>query len=160
MKGKILLFTAILTAAAVAGCAAETKSVKPEKVSDKFDKTAEITLNGRDYIAHLRRGGEDIWECEFTQPDCIAGLKLTTDLTGCMMTYNGLEYLADRSDLPEYALMPQLTAALDDVIAGRNVSCTEGKDCLTEVGQNFTASVRKGEITSLEIAGQLTARFK
>ena len=56
-----------------------------------------------------------------------------------------------------------LTAALDEVITGRNISCTEGKNCLTEVGQaagqSFKASVKNGEITELEIAGQLTAKF-
>ncbi|HCJ40809.1 hypothetical protein [uncultured Ruminococcus sp.] len=163
MKGKILLFTAILTAAAIAGCAAERKAVKPDKVAEDFDKTAEISLNGRDYTARLRRGGDEMWECEFTRPDCIAGFKLTTDRTGCLMTYNDMEYLADNSDLPQYALMPMLTAALDEVIAGRNISCTEGKNCLTEVGQaagqSFKASVKNGEITELEIAGQLTAKF-
>lgn len=163
MRRKMLVITSLLTASLMTGCAGEKVSVKPEKVSEEFHKTATVTLNGRDYTATLHRGGADIWECEFTEPECVAGLKLTTAADSCRMEFGELEYMADRETLPEYGMMPLLTKTLDAVIAGRDVSCSEGKDCTTEIGQiseqTFTAKVKNGEIVSVEIAGCMSAEF-
>lgn len=163
MRKKMLMMSLLLTAALITGCSGEREAAKPEKVGEEFDKTAAVTLNDREYTLTLHRGGADIWECEFTQPECVAGLKMTTAADSCRMEFCGLEYMADREDLPEYGMMPLLTRALDAVIAGRDVSCTEGKDCVKEVGQvsdrSFTAEIEDGEIRSVEIAGLLSAEF-
>lgn len=163
MRKKLLLTTALLTVLLTTGCGDKRVSVKPEKVTEDFDKTATVTLNGREYTAQLHRGGADIWECEFTEPECVAGLKITTAADSCRMEYGELEYLADREALPEYGMMPLLTRTLDAIIAGRDISCTEGKDCQNEIGQiseqTFTAKVKNGEIVSVDIAGCLSAEF-
>ena len=162
---KMIHAAAVLTVISLlAGCKAQTKEAKPDEVSQEFDKTVMMTFGGREYSARLRRGAADVWECEFTEPECIAGLTLTTDPEGCRMSFEGLEYLADNEDVPEYALMPLMTGALEDVMAGREVSCTQGKNSISELGQvngmRFTAKVSGGEITELEIPDRLTAKFK
>ena len=164
MRTRSIIAAALLTAAALTGCAAQEKSARPQKIADSFDKTARLTFYGRSYTAELRRGSAGVWECEFSEPECIAGLKLTAEPDGCRMETGELSYFAESTVLPETGLMPMLTGALEDVIAGRDVSCTEGKGCTTEVGstadQSFTAKVKDGEVISLEINGCLSAEFK
>ena len=161
MIKKITATALLLVVTLLTGCGDRRTAAKPEVVSGEFDKAAQMTFNGRSYKAQLRRGGEGVWECEFTEPECIAGLRLTNDVSGCMMEYDGLEYMT--GDMPRYALMPLLTGALDDVISGSEVSCTEGKDCTDETGQisgqTFTAKVKNGEVISMEIKGVLSAEF-
>ncbi len=144
-------------------CGESRKAAEPEKLGEKFEKTAVITMYDREYTAKLRRGGADIWECEFTQPETVAGLKMTASGDNCRLEFQGLEYTADRSVLPEYGAMPLITGALDAMIAGRDISCTEKDGKLTETGiisgQDFTARVSKGEIRSLEISDCLKAKF-
>ncbi|MBQ8966171.1 hypothetical protein [Ruminococcus sp.] len=164
MKKTPLLLVTLAFAAAMSACKAERRATEPKKLSAELDKTAHITLNGREYTAHLRRGGDGIWECAFSEPECLAGLTMTCDPEGSRMAYEGLEYYISPENMPEYGLMPLLTSALDDVAEGRDISCTEAEGCIRETGQaagqSFTAEVKDGGIVSLEIAGVLSAEFE
>lgn len=145
------------------GCGTESTSARPEKLSGDIDSSAEITLFGREYKAELRRGGEGIWECGFTEPESLSGLKMTYDSTGCRMEMEGLEYMCDSSTLPEYGLMPLLAGAVDTMIEGKDISCTECDGITVETGetagQRFTAKVKDGELIELEVERGLTVRF-
>ena len=162
MKIRMLLLTAVISAALV-GCGAERKSAKPEKLSGDIDKTAEITLFSREYKAELRRGGEGVWECGFTEPESLAGLKMTYNSENCRMELDGLQYQCDGTALPEYGLMPLLAGAVDTLIEGKDISCTDHGDYTEETGetagQKFTAKVKDGELTELEVDKALTVRF-
>jgi hypothetical protein len=162
MKIRMLLLTAVISAALV-GCGAERKSAKPEKLSRDIDTTAEITLFGREYKAELRRGGEGVWECGFTEPESLAGLKMTYDSENCRMELNDLQYQCDGAALPEYGLMPLLAGTVDTLIDGKDISCTECDGYTLETGetsgQKFTAKVKDGELTELEVEKALTVRF-
>ncbi|MCR5542423.1 MAG: hypothetical protein K6F71_16580 [Ruminococcus sp.] len=163
MKIRMLLLTAVISAALV-GCGAERKSAKPEKLSGDMDKTAEITLFGREYKAELRRGGEGVWECGFTEPESLAGLKMTYDTENCRIELDGLQYQCDGAALPEYGLMPLLATALETLIDGKDISCTVRGDYTEETGetsgQRFVAKVKGGELTELEVDKALTVRFR
>lgn len=162
MKMIVLPMIAAVTAA-LAGCGADRTSVKPEKLSGDIDKSAEITLFGREYKVELRRGGEGTWECGFTEPENLAGLKITYDSESCRMEMNALEYQCDKKALPEYGLMPLLATTLETLIEGKDVSCTERDGITVETGktagQRFTAKVKDGELTELEVEGAMTVQF-
>ena len=162
---KMIVLPMIAAAAAVlAGCGAERASVKPEKLRGDIDKSAKITYFGREYKAELRRGGEGVWEFGFTEPESLAGLKMTYDSESCRMELGDLEYQCDSVALPEYGLMPLLASALETLIDGRDVSCTDKGDHTEETGetagQRFVAKVRNGELTELEVEKALTVRFR
>ena len=134
----------IITAAAAAavmltGCGAESHTKGKEVISGEFDKTANITIGGREYEARLRRGGAGMWECEFTAPECISGLTLTASPEICVISAEGLTYEADIAELPDSGLVPQVTKALDDIIAGKGTS-----------GEGYHAETKGGEIISLQ----------
>lgn len=149
------IIPAMLVMLLLTGCASERVSKQPKKLAKDLDKKVEITMCGREYEAMLRRGGKGAWECEFTAPECIAGLKLTTTDESCMIEMSGLSY---ETELPESSMMTQLTGALEALTDGSDLSCTEKGNVLTEVGDGFTAVIKKGELTSLKTE-LLEARF-
>ncbi|SFC03393.1 hypothetical protein [Ruminococcus albus] len=161
---KMIVLPIVAAVTILAGCGAERASVKPEKLSGDIHKSAEITYFGREYKAELRRGGEGIWEFGFTEPESLAGLKMTYNSESCRMELDDLEYQCDSVALPEYGLMPLLAGALETLIEGRDVSCTDKGDHTVETGetagQKFAAKVRNGELTELEVERALTVRFR
>lgn len=162
---KMIVLPMIVAAAAVlAGCGAERTSVKPEKLSGDIRKSAEITYFGREYKAELRRGGEGLWEFGFTEPESLAGLKITYDSENCRMELGDLEYQCNSAALPEYGLMPLLASALETLIEGKDVSCTDCGDYTEETGetaeQRFVAKIKDGELTELEVERALTVHFR
>jgi len=164
--GKILCAAAslLILTFSFASCGNSRKAEKPVGLSEDFQKTAEITLDGKKYAANFKRGGADVWECEFTYPETIEGLKLTCSGEECRMDFQGLTYTTSRECIPEYGIMPLVTGSVDDVIAGRDVSCTSDGKTVTEKGivngEDFTAIVKNNELVSLEIAQKLTVKFK
>ncbi|WP_024858760.1 hypothetical protein [Ruminococcus albus] len=157
-------FIPLIAAALLTGCGAERTSAKPEKLSGDIDRSADITLFGREYKAELRRGGEGTWECGFTEPENLAGLKITYDSESCIMEMNDLKYQCGKASLPEYGLMPLMAGAVDTLIEGRDVSCTKSGKYTVETGetagQKFSAKVRDGELTELEVENSLTVHFR
>ena len=158
------LMLSVSAAAVLTGCGAESISARPAKLGKNFDRTAEIEYFGREYTAQLRRGGDGVWECSFTSPDTVAGLKMTSDSESCRMELDSLEYLCGSGQLPEYGLMPMLTGTLDTLIKGEDISCTEHGDHTEErgetAGQRFTANIKDGELRELDIEGCMKAKFR
>lgn len=165
MKKRIRSFVLVcaVSLALLTSCGEKREAVKPEALSEDFDKTAVITLDGSSYTAEFRRGGADIWECEFVEPETIAGLKLTASGEVCKIEFKGLDYTVQRDDLPEYGVMPLITECLDSLIAGRDISCVKDGKTVTEKGmvngEDFSAQIKDGELVSLQIARKLTADF-
>ena len=160
--------SAILAASAcvlclLTSCGGISKSAEPEKLSEDFSADAQITYDEREYAANFKRGGADLWECEFTAPETIKGLKLTATGELCKLEFMGLTYSLERSDVPEYGIMPLITSVVEDLIACRDLTCTsseEGtKECGIVSGQDFTATVKDGKLISIQISDDLTAEF-
>ncbi|MBP3796854.1 MAG: hypothetical protein J6I46_03635 [Ruminococcus sp.] len=159
---KILLISAA-AALLLTGCGSERKAEKPMVIREDMDCTMKATIDSRSYTAKLRRGGADIWECEFTEPECISGLKLTTSGEICRMEFMGLEHTAPMESLPEYCMVPLITKSLDVMISGDGVNCISKEGIITERGTvnglKFTGKVSGGEVTDLDIQGYLSAEF-
>lgn len=167
MKNKIRIFAVIsfasLAALTFTSCGGKRESVKQEALPEKFDKTANITLDEKEYSADFKRGGADIWECEFTAPETIEGLKLTISGEVCRLEYKGLDYTVQRENMPDYGILPLVTKSVDSLIAGRDISTVKsGKSVIssgTVSGESFSAEISDGEIKTLNIEGYLSVEF-
>lgn len=160
---KTLIITAAVMILSLSGCGSERISEKPMKLNEAMDRTVKVTMDSRSYTVRLRRGGTDIWECEYTEPSCISGLKLTTSGETCRIEFMGLEHTTSMDSLPEYCMVPLIEGCLDAMIAGEDVSCISRDGIITERGTmngfDFTGEVKDGEVTNLDIRGYLTAEF-
>lgn len=147
----------------LSGCSKPKAPDEPPEFSQEFEKTAVLRASGREYKVQLRRGGADIWECVFTEPETIEGLRMTASGETCKLEFKGLEYTAERSDLPEYGVMPLVTQSVDALIEQRNITYTESEDSVVCRGtikdRDFTAQARDNEIVSIDIPGCMSAEF-
>ena len=160
---KIMLTAAAAVTLLLSGCGSDRISERPKKLNETMDRTVKVTMDRRSYTARIRRGGADIWECEFSEPPCISGLKLTSSGDICRMEFMGLEHTAPTESLPDYCMMPLITSCIDEMIAGKDVSCTSREGVITERGtvngMSFSGEVSDGEVVSLDIRGCLSAKF-
>ncbi|MDO4944609.1 MAG: hypothetical protein Q4E74_05330 [Ruminococcus sp.] len=166
MKTKLrrTMLAAVLCAALLTcSCGGDRQSVKPEAIPEDFSKSAEITLDDNTYCADLRRGGDDIWECEFTSPETIEGLKITCSGDLCTLDFKELSYTLDRADVPQYSVVALVTKTVENLISGKELSCTESNGTVTERGivngEDFTAVIKKGELTEITVAQNFTVKF-
>lgn len=148
---------------AFCGCSGKKAEKTPPELNDKFEKSAVLEISGREYKAEFRRGGADIWECEFTSPETVEGLTITLSGEDCKLTCGVLEYDAVRGDIPEYGSVPMLTRCIDDIIAQRDLSCTDNGDTTlcrgTVRGLDFTAEIDDNELISVDISGCVSAKL-
>lgn len=164
-KLKIPMLAAVLCSVAMmCSCGESRRAVKPETIPENFSKSAEITFDDNTYCANFRRGGSDIWECEFTSPETIEGLKITCSGELCTLNFNELSYSLDRANVPQYSVVTLMIKTLETLISGKELSCTENGDIITErglvSGEDFTAVIKKGELQEITIAQNFTAKFK
>lgn len=136
-------------------CSAKKTEQAPPELPKDISQSVVMEISGREYKADLRRGDADIWECAFTSPETVEGLTLTLSGEDCKLSYNGLEYTAGRSDIPECGAVPMLTSSIDDIILRKDITCTE-KDgntlCRGSVrGYDFAAEINGAELVSLDI---------
>jgi hypothetical protein len=147
----------------VTSCGKSTKSVQPETLSSDFSQTAEITYDGYEYKAEFRRSDSDLWECEFTYPESIEGLKITASGETCLLSFGDISYSADPDALPDSGIMPLVTEAVDMLIEKRDLSCSLTDSGTVErgtvCGAEFTALVKDGKVISLTVADNFTAEF-
>lgn len=163
-KLKIPMLAAVLCAALITcSCGKDRQSAKPETIPEDFSKSAEITLDDNVYCADFRRGGSDIWECEFTSPETIEGLKITCSGDLCTLDFKELSYTLDRADVPQYSVVSLVTKTLETLISGKELSCTESGGTVTERGvvngEDFTAVIKKGELKEITVAQNFKAKF-
>ena len=150
MRKKPVLLIAALVSFVMTGCKDEIKSDKPVRISDKFEKQADISFYGREYKADVRRGSGDIWEIVFTAPESIAGLTVTASSDGYRISYDELEYLADTGAMPCTGLVPMLTDALEKTIEGEEYELS---------GERFEVMTEGDEIKEISVPGKLKAVF-
>lgn len=160
---KRTLITALSLSILLSGCSKPKAPDEPPEFSQEFEKTAVMSVSGREYKVQLRRGGADIWECVFIEPETIEGLRMTASGDTCKLEFKGLEYTAERSDMPDYGVMPLVTQSVDALIEQRNITYTDGEDKVicrgTVKDRDFTAQARDNEIVSIDIPGCMSAEF-
>ncbi len=160
---KILLAAVLCAALFTCSCGKSRTSAKPEEIPEDFSKSAEITLDDNVYCADFRRGGDNVWECEFTSPETIEGLKITCSGDLCTLDFKDLSYTLDRADVPQYSVVTLVTKTIETLISGKDLSCTENNGTVTErgivSGEDFTAIIKKGELSEITVAQNFRVEF-
>lgn len=168
MKRKICILTAVL-ALSLTACSSggARKAAQPYALGPEFERCAVMTVDGREYTAQLRRAeGETgpLWECAFTSPETVSGLKFTLAGEDCRLESNGLSYTTGRSGLPQYAAVPMLTDGLDMLISARDLTCTADGETLTErgvlQGLDLCAVIEGDKLTALTVGDELNVYFE
>ena len=156
--------TVIIVMLLLCACGKEKdKTTKPQKFDNDFTSTADITQGDFNCTANIQRGGNGTWQWEFTKPESIAGMTVTLSNDTCSIDFMELCYSIPCEKLSDYSMISLISDSIDSLISGKDVRCTMDNDIKNESGivsgQDYTAKIKDGKLTQLEIAKDISAKF-
>lgn len=156
--------TVIIVMLLLCACGKEkTENAKPQKLSDDFSSTAEITQGDFSCTANIKRGGNGTWQWEFTKPESISGMTVTLSNDTCSIDFMELCYSMPYEKLSNFSMISLISDSIDNLISGKDVKCTVNdeikKENGTVNGQDYTAKIKNGKLTQIEIAKDISAQF-
>ncbi|WP_124101005.1 hypothetical protein [Ruminococcus sp. Marseille-P6503] len=152
---------AVCVAAVASGCGKGDE--KPPELKKNFTCTAVIVQNEEQYRAQLERIDGVGWRAVFSEPETIEGMEVSLLNDQCTVNFKELTYTADREELPENGMIQLVASAADRCISGKGIkSSSKGGNYIFDGktgNAGFTAEVSDGTVSTLEIAGEITAEF-
>lgn len=152
---------AVSMAVVTSGCGKGDE--KPPELEKNFTCTAVIVQNEEQYCAQLERVDGVGWRAVFSQPETIEGMEVSLLNDQCTVNFKELTYTADRDELPENGMIQLIASAADRCISGKGIKSSSNDEKFIFDGETgnvgFTAEVNGGTVSSLEIAGEITAEF-
>lgn len=152
---------AVCMAAVTSGCG--NGDEKPPELEKNFTCKAVIVQNEEEYCAQLERMDGVGWKAVFSQPETIEGMEVSLLNDQCTVNFKELTYTANRDELPANGMIQLIASAADKCISGKGIKSSNKGDKFIFDGKiqnaGFTAEVSGGTVSSLEIAGDITAEF-
>ncbi|MBR1384023.1 MAG: hypothetical protein IJ555_09505, partial [Ruminococcus sp.] len=161
MRKTILLFPLTLAMLTLASCS--KGSTDPDKVPDSYTADVRLTTNGREFSATLVKSKND-WQFEFTEPETIKGMKLSSDGDSFTAELEKLKFIDDIKNLSENSPPRLIVKALSMCESGKGMTAEKknGKTVNTGTieGADLSVTFDNGKPVSMEIGGEIAVTFE
>lgn len=111
----------------------KTSTIKPPELSGDISLSGEIKCGDVTANADLSRSG-DIWTVTFTAPDSMNGMVITDEGDKCTVSYSGIVFDYNDSEVPFKNAVGYITDSLDAAAKPENISLKQEDDGLRVSG--------------------------
>lgn len=142
----ILLSTLLLTSCS------KSSSIKPPELSGDMSLSGELKCGDVTASADFSRSG-DTWTVTFTAPDSVSGMIITDEGDKCTVTYSGIVFDYNDTEVPFKTAVGYITDSLDAAAKPENISVKQEGE-----GMRVSGSIpESGFIINLDENGNIRA---
>ncbi len=142
----ILLSTLLLTSCS------KSSSIKPPELSGDMSLSGELKCGDVTANADFSRSG-DTWTVTFTAPDSVSGMIITDEGDKCTVTYSGIVFDYNDTEVPFKTAVGYITDSLDAAAKPENISVKQEGE-----GMRVSGSIpESGFVINLDQNGNITA---
>lgn len=142
----ILLSTLLLTSCS------KSSSIKPPELSGDMSLSGELKCGDVTANADFSRSG-DTWTVTFTAPDSVSGMIITDEGDKCTVTYSGIVFDYNDTEVPFKTAVGYITDSLDAAAKPENITIKQESE-----GLRVSGSIpESGFVINLDQNGNITA---
>lgn len=97
----------------------------PRKLNQPFSTHISMQLGDLDASAMVQYHGGSSWDVEFSEPNTLAGVKLTFLDNTVTASFKGLEFSVPQSALPVKSMITMLFTVVEDAASQEKLSCVK-----------------------------------
>ncbi len=149
---RTMLCTAVIFSMLLLTSCSKSLSIKPPELSGDMSLSGELKCGDVTASADFSRSG-DVWTVTFTAPDSVSGMVITDEGDKCTVTYSGIIFDYNDSEVPFKTAVGYITDSLDAAAKPENISVKQEGE-----GMRVSGSIpESGFIINLDKSGNITA---